>query len=251
MVAFRNDKALKHEKIISEREFPVRNIFYDKTHIYTVVDLSNNDEFLRYIKALSSFIIDKYEAKILKRIINKNYPEIHNVTVAEIIKLKNEDGRCEREKIVENILKGYFLENKSGNVEGIVNFRLNAYKKNLNDMAEKLVDTYYLNREYDDFVELLRYFISVQSTRAELVYILVNDESMYTVLDESRNDITKQILAELVQPNEIKYATYDDLLISMLISIAPKKIVIKNREKIKNTQLFETVEKVFEKVEYN
>ena len=251
MVAFKNDKSLKREKIISETEFSVTNIFYDKTHVYTVVDLSDNEEFSRYIRELSDFIIDKYESKILKRIINKSYPEIPTVAISEIIKLKSDEDLKIRKTVLENILKSYFLENDRGNVEGIVNFRLNEYKKILNNMAEKLVDTYYLNREYDDFVSLLRYFISVQSSRAEIIYIVVNDGAMYNVLDEEKQDITKEVLSELVPQNEIKYVTYDDLLISMLISIAPKRIVINNKEKIKNMQLFETVEKVFEKVEYN
>ena len=250
MVGFKNDKMTGRAKIVSEREFPVTNIFYDKTHIYTVVDLSDNDEFFRYIVALSDFIIEKYEKKILKRIININHPEIPNISVAEIIKLKNDDGISERKSVVQNILKGYFLENDSGNIEGIVTFRLNEYKKLLDDLVENLVEEYCLNKEYDDFIELLRYFISVQSHRAEIVYIVVNDEDMYTVLDEKKHDITVEVIKDLVPQNEIKYVTYDDLLISMLISIAPKKIVINNKEKIKNMQLFETVEKVFDKVEY-
>lgn len=250
MVGFRNDKALKREQIISEREFPVTNIFYDKNHTYTVVDLSDDDEFKRYIKALSNYIIDKYETKILKRIINKNYPEIPNITVNEIIKLREDEDDTDRKRVVENILKGYFLENDSANVEGIVNFRLYGYKKLLNSLAENLVDIYYLNREYEEFIDLLKYFISVQSQRPELIYIKVNEMAMYTIFDENRHDITRQTLIEIISPKEAETVAYDDLLISMLISIAPKKIVIENKENIKNNQLFETIEKVFDDVVY-
>ncbi len=250
MVGFRNDNALKRERIISEREFPVRSIFYDKNHTYTVVDLSDYNEFERYIKALTDFIINKYEAKILKRIINKNYPEIPNIMMGEIIKLKDEESPNERKKVVEEILRGYFSENDSAIIEGIVNFRLHKYKKLLNATAENLVDIYYLNREYEDFIELLRYFISVQSSRAELIYIIVNEDSMYTVLDDKKCDITKEVLSELVPSEEVKNVAFDDLLISILISVAPKKIIVKNKKMIKNKQLFETIEKVFEDVKY-
>lgn len=250
MVGFKNDKSLSLSKIISEKEFLPTNIFYDKTHIYTVMDFDSNEGFLSYIKALSDFVINRYEAKILKRIINKKYPDIPDVIVSQIIKSKDDDSLEERKRVVENILKGYFLENESGNVEGIVIFRLNEYKNKLCDLADKIVDDYYISREYEDFVDLLKYFISVQNTRAEIVYIVVNDEEMYSVLDEKKHDITKEVISDLIPQNEIKYVTYDDLLISMLISIAPKKIIVKNKEKIKNTELFETVEKVFEKVEY-
>lgn len=249
-VAFRNDKALKHKPIISEREFPVVNVFYDENHTYTVLDLSNKDVFKKYICMLSAYIIDRYETKILKRIILKKYPEIPHITVNEILKLRENENIFERKKVVEGILKEYFAENTEGNVEGIVNFRLYEYEKILNSMAENMVDLYYLNREYDDFVELLRYFISVQTSRPELVYIVVNKCGMYSVLDQREKDITKETMAELVPPEETESIAYDDLLISMLISLAPEKIIIKNCENIKNKQLFETIEKVFESVKY-
>lgn len=250
MVGFRNDKALKSERVISEREFPVVKIFYDDNHTYAVMDTSNKVVFEKYIRVLSRYIIDKYETKILKRIIIKNYPEIPHAIVNEILKLKENENIGERRAVVEDILREYFTENNQGNVEGIVNFRLYEYKKILNSMAENMVDLYYLNREYDDFVELLRYFISVQTSRPELIFITVNKYGMYNVLNESREDITKQAVAELVPPEEAKNIAFDDLLISMLISLAPEKIIVENKENIKNHQLFETIEKVFEKVIY-
>lgn len=251
MVGFKNDKALKREQIISEREFPVTNIFYDTHHTYAVLDLKDYRDFIRYIKALSNYIIDKYEGKILKKIIKRNYPEIPITTICEIIKLKDDENKDERLRVIEDILKGYFLENKKGSVEGIVNFRLNEYKKRLNATAEDLVDIYYLNKEYEDFINLLKYFISVQNYRPEFVYIVVNGDGIYTILDDKRKDITKETVEEIVSPTEADDIANDDLLISMLISLAPKKIIVENKEKIENKQLFETIEKVFLNVEYN
>lgn len=250
MVGFRNEEALKRAKVVSEREFPVVNIFYDDNHTYAVVDMSDEKVFANYIRALTRYIIDRYETKILKRIILKNYPDIPHITVNEILKLKENENLTERRMVIEDILKEYFTENESGSVEGIVNFRLYEYKKILNSMAENMVDLYYLNREYDDFVELLRYFISVQTLRLELVFITVNSYGMYNVLNDNREDITKSALAEIVPPDEAENIAYDDLLISILISLAPKKIVVEHPENIKNKQLFETIEKVFENVEY-
>lgn len=250
MVGFRNDKALQREQVMSEREFPVVKIFYDDNHTYAVIDMSNKDVFRKYIRALSRYIIDRYETKILKRIIAKNYPEIPHITVNEILKLKENENIAERRMVVEEILREYFSENNQGSVEGIVNFRLYEYKKILNSMAENMVDLYYLNREYDDFVELLKYFISVQTSRPELIFIIVNKYGMYNVLSDKRKDITKEVMADLVPPEEAENIAYDDLLISMLISLAPEKIIIENKENIKNQQLFETIEKVFETVIY-
>jgi len=250
MVGFRNDKTLMREKVVSEREFPVKTVFYDDRNTYAVLDLSDKKQFDNYIKALSYYIVNKYEGKILKRIILKNYPDVSPFSVNEIIKLKDEIDDGDRVKVVEEILRGYFSENDSGNVEGLINFRLFEYKKVLKTLAEDLVDIFYLNREYEEFIELLRYFISVQTARPDLIYIDVKKEGMYSILNAKEEDITKRCLAEFLRPEEIQGVGYDDLLISVLITLAPEKIIVKNKENIKNRQLFETIEKVFGELEY-
>ncbi len=249
-VCFRKDKALASQKIVSEREFPIKTVFCDDTHTYAVIDLAEPHEYDKYIKALANYIVRKYESKILKRIIQKNFPEIPHYTVNEIVKTKDEIDYHERVEVVEKILKGYFKENKNCNVEGIVNFRFYEYEKILYTMSEDLVDIYYLNREYEDFIELLRYFISVQDQRPDCVNLIVNRYGMYTIMDEEGKDITNRCLMEFLSPEDIRNDGYDDLLISILITLAPRKIVIKNKENIKNKQLFETIDKVFERVEY-
>lgn len=249
-LSFQNDKTLLNERILSKGNFPVKTLVCDRERTYATIDLSDEKVFDEYIRYLSRYIIKKYEDKILKRIITKNYPEIPKYAIAEILTLKKETDIRPRQKTVEKILKSYFCDHKEGNVEGIVRFRFFEYKKILKELADELVDVYYLNREYEDFIELLRYFISVQEFRTELVYINVLPSGTYLIFDEKRNDITKECINEFVSNNEIKDASFDDLLISILITLAPTKIVVENKEYIKNVQLFETIEKVFEKIEY-
>ena len=91
MVGFRNDKRLKRERIMSEREFPLLSVFYDKNHTYAILDLSDKNIFFKYIKALADFIVEKYEGKILKRIINKKYPQIPAIKANEIINQRDKE----------------------------------------------------------------------------------------------------------------------------------------------------------------
>ena len=249
-LSFRNDKTLLNERVVSTRKFPVKTLICDKTRTYATVDLSDEKVFDDYIKNLSLYVIKKYENRILKRIIRKNYPEIPNFAISEIIELKKDTDLSLRIELVEKILKTYFRDHEEGNVEGIVRFRFFEYKKMLRDLADELIDIYYLNREYEDFVELLRYFINVQDFRPEIVYIRVLSNGTYLIFDKNKNDITKKCLQEFASTEEINDVSFDDLLISILITLAPEKIVVENSEKIKNIQLFETIEKVFENVEY-
>ncbi len=249
-LSFQNDKTLSKEHIISEREFPIKTVFSDKKRTYAVIDLSDDEVFDKYIENLSQYIIKKYENKILKRIIKKNYPEIPAFAIGEIIKLKDEENFSERVSFVKKILKRYFRENSTGNVEGLVSFRFFEYKKMLNRLADELVDIYYLNREYEDFIELLRYFVAVQDNRPKVAYICAKKDGSYQILNENKEDITQKCVMEFANAEETKSISFDDLLISILITLAPEKIIVKNSENIKNTQLFETIEKVFEEIEY-
>ena len=249
-VGFRNDKNLKGSEVLSVREFPVEDIYSSGDRTYAVLDTADRLLLERYIDALSDYIIKKYEDKILKRIISKKYPDIPCITINEILKLKFDEDEKERKEVLSENLKGYFSENISGSVEGIVNFRLCNYKKHLSTLADEIVDLYYLNREYDDFIEMLRYFISVQSDRMDRIYIVVNEDGTYTVLDRMRNDITSESVSEIVNIDDTAELAHEDLLLSVLISIAPEKIIVENKEYIKNKQIFETVGKVFEQLEY-
>ena len=64
-VCFRKDKALASQKIVSEREFPIKTVFCDDAHTYAVIDLSEPHEYDKYIKALADYIVRKYESKIV------------------------------------------------------------------------------------------------------------------------------------------------------------------------------------------
>ncbi len=249
-VSFRNDKILKNENLVSANEFSVKSISANDRRICAQVDLKTTEEFDEFVNALSGYIIKKYEPKLLKKTIKDVYPEIPDFTVNEIVKTKKDDDTAERKRVVGSILKDYFSKNDNGSIEGLVTFRLSEYKKMLYSLSEELVDEYYLTREYEDFLELLRYFISVQEIRPEKVYVCVNKYGMYGVLNEAREDITNRCAAEFLRGDEVRAENFDDLLISILITLAPKKIIVQNSENIKNKQLFETIESVFEKVEY-
>ena len=116
--------------------------------------------------------------------------------------------------------------------------------------TDELVDIYYLNREYEDFIELLKYFVSVQDSRPELVYIRVLSNGTYQIFDKNKNDITKKCLYEFSTADDMNDVSFDDLLISILITLAPEKMIVENSKNIKNVQLFETIERVFENVVY-
>ena len=253
----KNDKALLKEQIISEKRFPVRVSGSDNEEI-TVIFTPGGDKaiFDCYLTELSDFIINRYENKLLKRIILSKYKDFMQYQMSDVLSkiyMLEDDaelGYRARLYTIKTELSEYFKTDKRARVTGLVLFRLPRYIEILEKCSDRMVESFYTEKEYEEFIGLLKYFVNVQGERPKLIHLYVHKYGMYSVLDENNQDITEKCLEDFVGVEDAPYENFDDLLISVLITLAPEKIVIHNCENIKNKELFDTIKRVFEKVEY-
>ena len=110
-------------------------------------------------------------------------------------------------------------------------------------MAEKSI----IEQEYNDFINLLKYFVNIQTSRPKLVHVIVLSSGSYELVSEEKENITKKAMSDFVDIDDLPdNINYDDLLISMLITLAPKSVVVHNAKLIKNKELFKTIDLVFD-----
>ena len=163
-------------------------------------------------------------------------------------------GKFSSDKRKELIKKSFisYIEDESFlNLNGFITFRLPLYKKELEKAVRKSLDGIIAENEYNEFIELLRFFVEMQESSLQVVHIIYSD-GKYTLLDNNLCEITDDCINDF--KNEMRYGTinYDDLLLSTLISLSPKTIVIHNKNDIPNKQLLATLEKVFlNKIQYS
>lgn len=207
--------------------------------------------------ALADFIIQEYEEKLISRIINTNYCYFNSYEKKDILNLslkivKNEEKnlvnslfQVHRRNIIVRRLIEYLENSESIILEGFVNFRLKDYLRDLEEVVEKAVDDFLMEREYNEFIKLLKYFVDIQEPKFEVIHVLVGYENKYILLDEKHREITNECIQDFV--NEISQGdiNYDDLLVSSLITMAPKKVVIHSNGQFKNRELLETIKNVF------
>lgn len=253
----KNDKALLNEQIVSLKAFPIKVSENENKEISVIYFLNGNDGLYdKFMTCLSEFVIKRYEKKLLKRIISTKWNDFIEFQLFDVLEKITEIDDDEyigyelRLNTVKKELYEYFKSDRRGRLTGLVQFRLPEYIDILEKCAERLVEIFYTQREYEEFIGLLKYFVNVQGERPRLVHLYVNKQGMYTVLDENNEDITEECIEDFGGVEEIPKENFDDLLISVLITLAPEKIVIHNGENIKNKELFDTIKKVFEKVEY-
>lgn len=216
----------------------------------------HEDAYEAFVSTLADRIINRYERILLSKMIGNAAEGVHPYRIREMLlelpelSGDQEVGDGKRQDAVKRDLNLYFSDHDSANVEGLVMFRLKNYQAILAQTAEHLIDRHFVKREHEEFISLLRYFVSVQNNRPKLAHLVVHENGRYTLHNEDHEDITALCLSDFIASGESVSHNADDLLISILITLAPERLMIHGRKFIRNRELFDTVESVFEKTEY-
>lgn len=208
-------------------------------------------------------IVEHYREKEMLHYINENYfflkhDEILDIDLAINKILKGDQKICSDKDfyclnkindIIENI-KEFILENDYINIEGFITFRMKNFLKDIECIIDKVVEDYMIEKEYNEFIKLLKYFVDIQDCKLEEVNIIVQKNGSYEVKDSKGLDIFKDFLNEITDVAEEGIINTEDIIISGLITNAPKKIKIYNEEYCINKEFIQTIKSVFgERVE--
>lgn len=130
-------------------------------------------------------------------------------------------------------------------IEGFIRFRLKEYIKELQEAADKAVDDFLMDREYKEFIQLLKYFVDIQDSRTDLVNVVMKPNGVFKLFDGQHRVINSAYLEGFIMDLIDSEINYEDLLISALITIAPREIVFHTgRAEVPPTTL-ETINNIF------
>jgi len=245
------------------KEKPTGNYKYLSCYIKGPSDITLKKDFrsiFSYYVAdvISDLILGYWEGYIIKKIIMESYyylgEEERNTILNYTLGLTNNTGefineddfqRLRRKTKILNKLLEYLKHNDRINIDGFIKFRLKDYMEELYDLVEKAVDEFMIEREYKEFIQLLRYFVDIQEPRLDLVHVIVLHSGVFKLLDESQKVINSEYLEDYVVDLIDSEINYEDLLISALISIAPQKVVFHRIHKNYAAGALDTIKNVF------
>lgn len=207
---------------------------------------------------LYQIIVDNFQKDIIFKIINSNYDYFKNEETNEIasrcigilkgaVSSSSEDYSYylnRKDKVAKKIFE-YVCESTDIIIEGFLRFRLKEYNSELEDLVDKVVEEYLVEKEYNEFIKLLKYFVEIQESRIEIVNIVIGMDGNYYMYDNKCNEITEEFLKEMINEDMSGDTNCDDLLVSSLITAAPRYIIIHNLSNVKNKEIIETIKSVF------
>ncbi|KAE9633403.1 hypothetical protein GND95_09180 [Defluviitalea raffinosedens] len=262
--------SLEFEKITPKALIPTYTIAKkgDIDFLYYEIDddvLAQNYNFffsdalkLHATSALTNLIMDFIRFEIVKEILEIHYQKYASIERIKILEMtraffyeneNNEDPNAfnysYRKEIMDRLMD-FFEDSNEFLLEGFVLFRLKDYRGKLEMVVRHIVSEYETQKEYKEFLRLLKYFVDVQEMKEEIIHIIGLKEGGFKIYDKDKNDITERCKEEYKQDFSDKEINYDDLLVSALITIAPRQIVIHHYEAIQNKPLIETISSIFQ-----
>ncbi|MCH4198831.1 putative sporulation protein YtxC, partial [Clostridium tyrobutyricum] len=172
--------------------------------------------------------------------------ESYNLLMGDISIIDENSIYCINKKnnILEEIID-CMRESNNINIEGFISFRMKNTLSDLKNIIDKVVEKYMVEKEYDDFIKLLKYFVEIQESKIEYMDIVIEDNGDYIVRNEQGIDITNKLFNELTEFKTDKDVSSEDLLISVLITNSPQNICIHSVENCRNSEIIDTIQKVF------
>ena len=176
--------------------------------------------------------MDEFEDMLMQRIINKNYFYFDALERNKILKncyniLSDEYYAWFDKKFdaLYNSLYSFISNNKVLLLDGFINFRLQAYTAILDDIVSESVNNYIIEKEYMEFISMLKLYINSQKSNSNIVH-LIYTTSESILLDENKNVIlNSEEIFNAKYLSDISFSS-NDYTLNSLLNLLPKKIYI-------------------------
>lgn len=245
----------KYELVANE--FVESSIFknkikYNKDFIEIKISMDDENESKRLdvVKEITSFLMKVMKENILKEYIHKTYSEIYKEQEFSIydksLEIFDKKEVLIRESIF-NKLNNYISNNNRIDIDGFVRFRMRElidYVSNIGDIA---LEEYLMKKDYDEFINVLKYFTKVQDTKIDTLKIYIRKDNSFILYDENDNIIENENDEELMNMFIKENLNYEDFLISTLLSLCPNRIIIYDSLKTNSSrEIVDMIKAIFE-----
>lgn len=210
-----------------------------------------NDFFNKISSILSFLVIDEFENVLLNRILLQNYFYFSANERAKILDIcfditidSFNEFFDKKLKALSNSFYDYICNNKNIVLAGFINFRISDYLNILEDIVCQAVNHFIIEKEYLEYVSLLKLYINTQSSNCNIVHIIYsNSESV--LLDEYKNIInvdSDTFNAKYL--SDISFSS-NDYTLNSLLTLLPKKICVHLIDEFSD-EFIDTLQLIFE-----
>lgn len=239
-------------------EFNMLNVSFScnefKLYKNIIIHYTGIDTELFYTKLatiLSYLVIDNFEENIIKNIIMSNYFYFDSIEISNIVDLCSENlcddefSLSNRQLSLFNAFYDYITTHHSIVLTGFINFRLYEYRNLLNNLVDFSVNEFIIEREYLEFISLVRLYVNSQPNNYGIVHIICFDfdtillnENLETI-EINKNALNAKYLSDVTFSD-------NDYILNTLLNLLPSKIFLHVKSLSSNSEFVNTLKLIFE-----
>ena len=210
-----------------------KNQFKNYKNIIIHYSGNDNKKFVHEVSCiLSCLVIDELEASFLKMILLKNYFYFNSTEMKHILELCYEIFSDDfntyfdkKHNLLIDSFENYLITNKSIILTGFINFRIKNYMTILEDVVDEAVNSFVVEKEYLEFISLLKMYVNSQNSNCDVVHLIYNKNNS-TLLDKDKNQINvSDDIFKAKYLSDISFSS-NDYALNTLLTLVPKKIHI-------------------------
>ena len=210
-----------------------KNQFKNYKNIIIHYSGNDNKKFVHEVSCiLSCLVIDELEESFLKMILLKNYFYFNSTEMKHILELCYEIFSDDfntyfdkKHNILIDSFENYLVNNKSIILTGFINFRIKNYMAILEDVVDEAVNSFVVEKEYLEFISLLKMYVNSQNSNCDVVHLIYNNNNS-TLLDKDKNQINvSDDIFKAKYLSDISFSS-NDYALNTLLTLVPEKIYI-------------------------
>lgn len=236
-ICIKSNNAEAISYILNELEFlNIDNVYFSchkfKNFTNVIVHFKGISQF-QFISSISQIlsylVLDLYENLLIKQLIEADYfyfsPSEQKAISNACIETLNYEDSLNRFELIQTAFFKYLIENKSINLYGFINFRLSKYLKYLDSIIDICVNKFIIDKEYLEFVNLLKAYVFTSSTTTEEVHLIYKEKESI-LLDKDKNLIPVNSSAfNAHYLSDITFSS-NDYTLNSLLTLLPKNLYI-------------------------
>lgn len=194
-------------------------------------------------QVLADYIVSEIEPSLLDKLAAMHHPHLGERERGQITgnvrqRLLREEmltGEGRRRVILRN-LEEFLAGQDQINVDGFIRFRLQDYQRELLDLINQSADDFMIEKEYEDFINLLKYFVEIQQPRFPEVHLMASEGGMVLYDDKFK----------VLQREKARDIEGADAIVSTLVTAAPNNVTIHINNFSGDDELVSTIQHIFD-----
>lgn len=183
-------------------------------------------------QCIAEYFFDEVKKSIIPQLIHDQYQSPYPEDMDEIKKrvdqIYSTDPQmilAKKESFAQSIHQ--FLEaNPFMAIDGYLRFRTKPYRAWFRSIVQRAIDEYLLDREYREFIQLLKYFVSIQKSRFLCVHVIHKESKKFQLLKEDGTPIYVNELDRTFHEMISQSFSGEDFIVGALLSTAPEQVVL-------------------------